>query len=180
MAGETDPGLAAILGHTVTWLSEHGARTELLARLRRRRGLLGLTGGSSLVPQARAWRLGVLLLDVDGRLYTGGTVTRSVEPRHPNYQSVSGEERRELRRMAFESGLPAGEVVTVDPEELPLDRDSLARGSGPLSLDGDRVVVSWAPGQRSVDLSRYLDERARLLRQRDGWDDGTADTIDGA
>jgi hypothetical protein len=162
--------LMALLERTASWLDESGARDEALGALQRRRGLLGLGGGLRLVPHGRVWRLGVLLLDRERRLYAGGAVTRAVEPRHPNYQSVSGEERRELRRIALESGFPPGEVVNYDAEELPLDEESLRGGGGPLELADDALLVHWAAGQRAVDLARYLEERGRLLSGRDGWE----------
>jgi hypothetical protein len=168
--GEPYPALAALLESTAAWLEERGARDEALGALQRRRGLLGLGGGLRLVPHGRVWRLGVLLLDRERRLYTGGAVTRAVEPRHPNYQSVSGEERREMRRIALESGFPPGEVVNYDAEELPLDEESLRGGAGPLELAEGVLLVHWAAGQRAVDLGRYLEERGRLLSGRDGWD----------
>jgi hypothetical protein len=163
--------LEAMLACTVAWLQENGARDEALGRFERRRGLLGLGGGTVLRPLGRVWRLGVLLLDGNGRLYAAGAVTRAVDPGRPNNQSVSGEERRDIRRAAFESGLPEGEVVNYDAEELELDEDALRRGSGPLQRVDDRVLVRWARGQSLVELEGYLDERARLLTRRDGWDE---------
>ncbi|WP_210481634.1 hypothetical protein [Naasia sp. SYSU D00948] len=165
------PELRAVLALTVAWLDEYGARDEALARLETRRGFLGLGRRTVLAPAGRAWRLGVLLLDRDGRLYAGGAVTRAVEPRHPNYQSVSGEERREMRRLALES-FPPGEVVNYGADELALDEESLLHGSGPLRLVEGEVRVQWARGQGLVPLERYLEERCRLLVQHDGWDDG--------
>jgi hypothetical protein len=165
------PELRAQLALTAAWLEEYGARDEALARVESRRGILGIGARTRLEPLARGWRLGVLFLDRDGRLYAGGAVTRAVEPRHPNFQSVSGEERREMRRIALES-FPEGEVVNYGMEELALDADSLTRGSGPLRLVDGRVLVQWAPGQGLVPLDRYLEERCRLLVQHDGWDDG--------
>lgn len=163
--------LRALIALTVAALEQYSARDEALARVQTRRGLLGLGKRTVLTPVGRVWRLGVLLLDRDGRLYAGGAVTRAVEPRHPNFQSVSGEERREMRRLALET-FRAGEVVNFDTVELALDDESLRAGSGPLSLADDQVLVQWAPGQRAVPLDRYLEERSRLLVQHDGWDDG--------
>jgi hypothetical protein len=168
--GEQYAPLAELLDAAANKLEGTGARDEALGAFQRRRGLLGLGGGLRLVPHGRVWRLGVLLLDRERRLYAAGAVTRAVDPRHPNYQSVSGEERREVRRIALESGFPPGEVVNYDAELLALDEESLHRGSGPLELVDERLLVHWAPGQRAVDLAGYLEERGRLLGMRDGWD----------
>ncbi|HEY8589778.1 MAG TPA: hypothetical protein VIL55_09535 [Naasia sp.] len=169
---DVEPSLAELLRATVAWLLEHRGRDEALGRLERKRGLFGLGGGVVLRPAGRVWRLGVLLLDAEGRLYEAAVATRAVEPRHPNYQSVSGEHRRNLRRLALQGGFPEGESVNLDADELALDEDSLRAGSGPLLLDGDRLLVRWAPGRSHVPLRPYLEERARLLTQRDGWDEG--------
>ena len=165
------PALAALLAVTARRLEERGARDEALGGFERTRGILGIGRRTVLVSHGRVWRLGVLLLGRDRRLYAAGAVTRAVEPRHPNYQSVSGEVRREIRRIALESGFEVGETVNFDADELALDEDSLHRGSGPLLLDGDRLLVRWAPHQAHVPLAPYLDERGRLLMQHDGWDD---------
>lgn len=164
------PALGELLQDTVAWLTAHRGRDEALGRFERKRGLRGLRGGMELRPAGRVWRLGVLLLDREGRLYAAGAATRAVEPPHPNYQSVSGEERRELRRLALRSGFEPGESVNFDAEELALDEGSLRAGSGPLLLDGGRLLVRWAPGQGHVPLKPYLEERSRLLTRRDGWD----------
>lgn len=167
----TYPELAAMLQRTTGWLEEHGARDEALGRFERKRGLFGLGGGMVLVPRGRVWRLGVLLLDRELRLFAAGAVTRAVAPGHPNFQSVSGEQRRQIRRAAVESGFAVGEVVNYDAEELALDSESLAAGSGPLLLADGIVTVQWAPRQGRVPLAGYLKERSRLLARQDGWDE---------
>src|SRR5215207_7427039 len=121
------PALAALLEVAARRLEERRARDEALGGFERTRGLLGLGRRTVLVSRGRVWRLGELLLGRDRRLYQAGSVTRAVEPRHPNYQSVSGEERREIRRIALESGFGHGEVVNFDAEELRLDEESLRR-----------------------------------------------------
>jgi len=168
---QAHPALAALLEGTARRLEERGARDEALGGFERTRGILGIGRRVVLASHGRVWRLGVLLLGHDRRLYAAGSVTRAVEPRHPNYQSLSGEERREIRRIALESGFAHGEVINFEVEELALDEESLRRGSGPLVLDGERLLVQWAPGQGFVPLAPYLEERGRLLSQHDGWDD---------
>jgi hypothetical protein len=168
------PELSAMLERTTAWLEQNGARDEALGRFERKRGLFGLGGGMVLVPVGRVWRLGVLLLDRELRLFSAGAVTRAVEPGRPNYQSVSGERRREIRRAALQSGFSAGEVVNYDAAELALDEGSLHAGSGPLLLADGIVTVRWAAGQGRVPLAGYLRERAHLLARQDGWDEAAA------
>ena len=43
--------------------------------------ILGLTRPAVIMPAGRAWRLGVLLIDRDGRLYATGEVTRAIDPK---------------------------------------------------------------------------------------------------
>ncbi|MCU1437635.1 MAG: hypothetical protein JWP66_722 [Naasia sp.] len=173
MTGPVLPALADLLRPTIATLAERDARTEAFAVLGRTRSLFGIGGRIVLRPAGRVWRLGVLLLAAPdgGQLYAVGSATRATDPRHPNFQSVSGEERRELRRIALDSGHPHGETVNFDAEPLALDEASLRAGSGPLLLDGDRLLVRWAPAQQHVPLAPYLAERAALLRRRDGGDD---------
>jgi len=163
--------LSELLRSTAERLRTTGARDEALGEYRKRRGLMGLGGGVALVPAGRAWRLGVLLLTPDARLFAVGSTTRAVPPRHPNNQSLSGEERRAHRAAAYEGKFPEGEVVNFDFTPLAVDAAALHRGDGPLGVAHGVVVVEWARGQRRVPLAGYLTERAGLLRLRDGWDE---------
>jgi hypothetical protein len=85
---------------------------------------------------------------------------------------VSQEERRDIRRLAYESPkFVEGESINYGATALDLTSEAVRRGSGPL-LEVDGVVtVQWAPAQRRVPLERYLDERRRLLLPHDGWTD---------
>jgi hypothetical protein len=163
--------LSALLHSTADRLQTTGARDEALGEYRKRRGLMGLGGGVSLTPVGRAWRLGVLLLTPDARLFAVGSTTRAVPPRHPNNQSLSGEERRAHRAAAYEGKFPEGEVVNFDYTPLAIDADALREGAGPLGVAEGVVVVEWARGQKRVPLAGYLSERAGLLKLRDGWDE---------
>jgi len=149
-------------------LSAVGARTESLAELRIPRAIGPLRRAPRFVPVAQVWRLGVLLLDSApgdaARLFARGSVTRARDPRHPNFTSVSGEERREVREAARRAGFAAGETVDYDARPLPLD-DTLGT-VGPLVLRDGALFVSWN-GTRSpeslIPFAAYLAERVELL-----------------
>jgi hypothetical protein len=164
--------LDGVLARVVEQLTATGARDEAMGEFRRRRGVLGIGSGERLVPVGRAWRLGRVLLTADRRLFEVGSVTRAVDPRHPNYQSVSGEQRREVRRAAFEGDFAAGESVNHGFREISLD----GAGDRILSTKDGAVAIEWAPGQTPMPLERYLLERAELLAKIDGWDESAGGT----
>jgi len=149
-------------------LSAVGARTESLAELRTPRAIGPLRRAPRFVPVAQVWRLGVLLLESApgdaARLFATGSVTRARDPRHPNFTSVSGEERREVREAARRAGFAAGETVDYNARPLPLD-DTLGT-VGPLVLRDGALFVSWN-GTRSPEsltpFADYLAERVELL-----------------
>jgi len=149
-------------------LSAVGARTESLAELRTPRAIGPLRRAPRFVPVAQVWRLGVLLLESApgdaACLFATGSVTRALDPRHPNFTSVSGEERREVREAARRAGFAAGETVDYDARPLPLD-DTLGT-VGPLVLRDGALFVSWN-GTRSPEsltpFAGYLAERVELL-----------------
>lgn len=163
--------LSRLLRSTAERLQTAGARDEALGEYRKKRGLMGLGGAVALTPAGRAWRLGVLLLAADARLFAVGSTTRAVPPRHPNNQSLSGEERRAHRAAAYEGRFPVGEVVNFDYTPLAVDAATLREGAGPLGVTEGVIVVEWARGQKRVPLAGYLTERAGLLKLRDGWDE---------
>jgi hypothetical protein len=109
----------------------------------------------------------VLLLAAEGALFATGAVTRARDPKHPNYTSVSGEERRELREAAARAGFGIHDTVNFDA--LPLPFDETLGTVGPLLLrasdHGDELTVSWN-GSRTADSLRpfadYLRERVEL------------------
>ncbi len=172
LTGVSGSDAARLFAETASWLSGHGVQDEVLAELGQRRGVLGIGRRPSLEPIGRVWRLGVLLVGSGGEAFATGALTRASPPKHSNYQSVSQEERRDIRRLAYESPKFAeGESVNYGASALDLSVDAVRRGSGPL-LEVDGVVtVEWAPGQHRVPLASYLDERRRLLVPHDGWSD---------
>jgi hypothetical protein len=161
-------GARAAIASAIDRLTAAHARTETLAELRSPRRIGPLRRAPKFVPVAEVWRLGVLLLAADrdgsGRLFATGSVTRAGEPRHPNFTSMSGEERRELREAAQRAGFPAGQTVDYDAEPLPIGDPLVA--TGPLVLRDDELFVSWN-ASRSPDsltpFAAYLAERVELL-----------------
>ena len=148
-------------------LSAVAARTESLAELRTPRAIGPLRRAPRFVPVAQVWRLGVLLLESApgnaARLFATGSVTRARDPRHPNFTSVSGEERRELREAARRAGFAAGETVNFEAMPLPLD-DPL-ESVGPIVLRDDRLFVRWnaLSPESLAPFDTYLRERVELL-----------------
>jgi hypothetical protein len=162
------PGAAAdaraAIATAIARLTAAHARTETLAELRTPRRIGPFRRAPKFVPLAEVWRLGVLLLATDGRLFATGAVTRAREPRHPNFTSVSGEERRELREAARRAGFAAGQ--TVDYDAQPLHADETLGSAGPLVHRDGELFVSW-DASRAVDslipFAGYLAERVELL-----------------
>ena len=157
--------LTALLAGTVGRLEAAGVHDESLATWKHSRGVLGLGASDSLVPAGRAWRLGVLLLDARGGLYSTGAVTRAVEPgRAAVNRSATGEQRRAIRAIAARGNFPRGEVINHGWRSIALDDASLEAGSGPLSVRDGIVVVRFdAPVLSIAPIARYLDDRVSIL-----------------
>jgi len=155
-----------LLAATVERLRESNAPMEALGELRRGRGIGSLRAAPALHPAGHAWRLGVLLLAPDGRLFETGEVTRAIEPQVAvTNRSAAAERRRDFRRAAVRGHFPDGETINHGHIELSLDVDSLRSGSGPLSIDGETVLVRWSAHLGTRPLEAYLDDRARLLTE---------------
>lgn len=105
-----------------------------------------------IVKAGRAWRLGTVLLDRDGRLYRVGRTTRAIEPPHGvANKSNEAQERREVQRAAVRGGFPSGETVNFAHTSLE-----------PELVDGV-WMIRWSPRLPDlVPLQDYLDERIRL------------------
>ncbi|MGD8166742.1 hypothetical protein ACEXOS_005925 [Herbiconiux sp. P16] len=165
-AGAAAAALRVALDGIVQSLVESGARTEALGAFEQRRSILGIRRGPALVPKARVWRLGVLLLDAQGGLHEVGAVTRAVDPGRVTNQSPRAEERRDYRRAAYQGTFERGDTVNYDTTPVALDAAGLRAGSGPLALVGGTVMVRWnkQPGAAGLTpLTPYLIERAALL-----------------
>ncbi|MCU1529638.1 MAG: hypothetical protein JWP75_3401 [Frondihabitans sp.] len=147
-------------------LSASNARDEALAVVKEPHGIGPLRTSLRMAPVGRAWRLGVLLLTRDGTLYATGKITRAIEPGRPQALSLSVEQRRTDRMAASRGRFALGEVVNYEYTPIAQDPESLARGSGPLTLEGASVFVRWgsALGERRP-LPAYLADRAEMLRE---------------
>ena len=151
--------LTELLASAVSELQRRGAADEALATLKQPR-----FGRTRLVPTGRAWRLGVLLLHAEGRLFATGTVTPAVEPlRGVTNRSAEAEARRDLRRIAAHSRFPEGEAVNVDPVPVDLSPEALDEGSGLVLLEDGVVMVRWNAGSGIRPLQDYLADRISLL-----------------
>ena len=147
-------------------LREANARDEALAEFVPARRVMLITREPTMVPVARVWRLGVLLLGTTDGLWATGSITRSLEPGRPAFQSESAEQRRGYRAAAFRGRFPKGETVNFDARPIELDAAALAASAGPLVLDAGRALVLWnaALGRESaLPLDEYLDDRVGLL-----------------
>lgn len=148
-------------------LIQASARTETLAEYVPGRRVLGMPRAPRMSAIGPVWRLGVLLLDADGRLYATGRVIRAERAVRKSVTAESVAEQRAYRAAAIKGGLPEGATVVFDAEPIGLDADALAAGaaSGPLVMRGDEVLVRWSPTQPDalIPLEAYLRDRVDLL-----------------
>ena len=171
MDGSTgdDRAIAAVrasLERARSRLTAAKARDEALADFVPARRVMLITRDATMVPVARVWRLGVLLLGTAEGLWATGSITRSLEPGRPAYQSESAERRRAYRAAAFRARFAKGETVNFDARPIELDAAALAASAGPLVLDAGRALVVWNAtlGRESArPLDEYLDDRVGLL-----------------
>ncbi|SIN85982.1 hypothetical protein [Agromyces cerinus] len=146
-------------------LGEHTARDEALAEYVPERRALGVPRAARMTPIGRVWRLGVLLVDADGRLFATGRVVRAERPVRRSTPAAAIAEQRAYAAAAAKGGFAEGETVNfgavpVDPAEL-----VRAGASGPIVVAGDELFVRWSPAQPDAltPLDRYLADRVELL-----------------
>lgn len=158
----TPEDVPALLARIVRRLDAIGAHDEALAEYVEPRRRMLVTLPPKLVPFARGWRLGAVLLDRDGVLSRSGGITRAIDPPRSNKQSLGAEERHHLRRIAARGDFAVGDVVNFDIEVIPTDAATIRAGTHALSVRDDTVWLTWVPGS-SAPLERYLTERLDLL-----------------
>lgn len=169
--GEADVAASAAarareaVDRAVQALAEASARTETLAEYVPGRRVFGIPRPPRMTPVARVWRLGVLLLDADGRLFATGRVVRAERAVRKSITAESVAEQRAYRAAAIKGGIAEGETVDFDAQPVSLDVDALAAASGALVLVGDDVLVRWNPRlpDALMPLEAYLRERVDLL-----------------
>jgi hypothetical protein len=162
-----DAARQAIAAAVVT-LTQANARTEVLAEYEPERRMLGMIPRSArLRPIGRVWRLGVLVLDDQGRLFEAGRVVRAERPARRSITAAAVAEHRAYRAAAVKGGIAEGETVVFDARLIELDPAALT-GPGAdadVQLREGVVQVRWSPTQANalVPLDRYLADRADLL-----------------
>lgn len=145
--------LTQLLKGVILSIETAGIPDEALATLKKPR-----FAAAKLVKEGRAWRLGVLLIDRDGRLYRTGEVTRAVEPlRGVANKSAEAELRREMRRAATRGRFAEGEVVNFGYSLI-----SVAENSDPVRLVNGEALVRWNESGNWRPLMSYLAERISL------------------
>lgn len=156
--------LHQLVTESVRRLVAAGARDEALGLQKRGRGIAMLRTADSMVPVARAFRLGVLLLGHDGELWSVGKITRAVAPGRPQGLSASVDQRRADRLAASRGHFVEGEVVHYDWAPIAQDSETLRAGTGPLRLRGDDIVVHWGPASGDLrPLEEYLRDREEVM-----------------
>lgn len=157
--------LPELIAEAIDELQRHGARDEELAEYMPGRRTLGIPRAPRMTRLGRVWRLGVLLLAADGRLFATGRVVRAERPVRRSVIAEAVAEQRAYRAAAVKGGVAEGSTVNFDAR--PIDLDEVARGeaSGPLLLRDGAVLVRWNPSQPDVlmPLDRYLADRVELL-----------------
>ena len=146
-------------------LGRHDARDEALAEYVPERRTLGIPRAARMTPLGRDWRLGVLLVDPDGRLFATGRVVRAERPVRRSTPAASIAEQRAFAAAAVKGGFAEGETVNFGA--VPVDPAELGRSgaSGPIVVVGDALFVRWNPAQPDAltPLDRYLADRVELL-----------------
>lgn len=141
-------------------LAAAGVPDEQLAELVPARRVGPFTRGPRFVAAGRAWRLGAVLVDREGRMWSTGTATRAVEPRpFASDKTLAGEQRREVQRLAARA-FRDGE--TVDFVHRPLD---IGEGGAVIERDGELLLRL---PDAEVALADYLEDRATLAVEARG------------
>lgn len=156
-------GIRESIAHAIQRLDAADIADEALAAFTAPKRVLFIARKPVMVPLARVWPLGVVLLGRGGDLYATGKITRAVPPGYPGYQSPGVETRRGYRAAAFAGDFAEGDTVNFDTAEI--DLDALGADSSPVFIGGDRARVRWNPlhPSQSVAFDAYFADRVGLL-----------------
>lgn len=143
----------AAIAAAVDRLTAAHARDELRAEVRAGRRFGPVRRPDVVVPLGRVWRLGVLLLDAEGRLYRTGEVIQAQPVRFDNHQSDRAAARRALRVAIQRAGIAPGETVDLGAE--PVEAADVRE----VSWDGSGDPATLVP------LADYLRDRVALLAE---------------
>ena len=156
-------GIPDLLARVIARLEAAGVKQEALGVMREPRKIAIFTSPALMQPAGSVWRLGIVLLDAAGRLYSTGSVTRAVEPlRGVTNQSIEAEERRDIRRAATRGSFVEGEVINFNFAPIETDAHSVVAASGALSVAEGTVMVRLGT-DAVVPFEKYLNDRATLL-----------------
>lgn len=138
-------------------LAAAGVPDEQLADLVPARRIGPILRRARFVPTGRAWRLGAVLVDAAGSVWTTGSVTRAVVPRQfAANKSPAEEQRRDLQRTAAKA-FPVGETVDFGHEPV---------GDGADAAIVERGGILWLRlADQDVAFEPYLADRVRLAVQ---------------
>lgn len=185
LVSEIEQQVVRALSAAVARLQATGIKPEALAEYVAPRRVLLVNRPATMRPIGEVWRLGTLLLGapIDTppepsktpqasplTLWAAGHATRAAVRPHPNNQSVSREERRDIAAAALKGGYAEGTPVNYDAVQILLDEASLlALNTGsPLGFANGEAHVRWRAGASlhgAPTLQAYLDDRIGLLVQ---------------
>ncbi|RZS59527.1 hypothetical protein EV141_0756 [Microcella putealis] len=114
------------------------------------------------------WRLGVVAVDTDARLYVVGQIVRATRQVLPGHQAESARERRAMKEQLVDVGFPDGATVLLDATPV---ASGAAEAAGLVVVRDGRILIRWmpsAPDSALMPLPAYLAERTELaLRPAD-------------
>lgn len=147
-------------------LEPHPELLEVIADFVPAHRKFGIPRAARMLPIARAWRLGVLLLRNDGNLVQASEVTRSIEPPKGGHNSAYRDQRQVFTAAAFRARLPEGTVVNFNTTPISLDAAELQREESLVFARDNEVWIRWAnrAGRDGLmPFDAYLRERVELL-----------------
>lgn len=169
------PKPTAARADTLGWMhaDDRAAVTDAIARLTAAahpHDHLGTTVGArkslGIIPRKQTyrraglgWRMGVVAIDTEGRLYAVSQIVRATRQVLPGHQAKSARERRAVKEQLVDVGFPDGATVLLDPARV------TGESVGAVVVRDGRALVRWmpsAPDSALTPLPAYLAERVAL------------------